>query len=254
MNGKGITLLAIAAVAIGTFALPGTVSLFGGQHTWYDLSESIEGASGRNNVPCEKCHADVAEEMTSGANGVHRDLTCAMCHRAPFTGYTYARGHYYIGSTEYAPTPGEEAHAASTVACMDCHGGTGDGGTNHWSDREYAGKCSKCHGPYDLTAGGFGLTPRSYDSGTKAAHKTFVLNAINNTDMEGANEACIACHTHIAVKINWTHRYSLEFNASFEDGLYPPTHFNVSDWKVNGTVNVTVYGNGSGGGSTSGWP
>ena len=87
-----------------------------------------------------------------------------------------------------------------------------------------------------------------------AAHKTFVLNAINNTDMEDANEACIACHTHIAVKINWTHAYSLEFNASFEEGLLPPTHFNVSDWKVNGTVNVTVYGNGSGGGSTSGWP
>ena len=50
--------------------------------------------------------------MNRGENGVHRDLTCAMCHKAPFTGYTYARGHYNIGSTNYDSTHGEEAHAA----------------------------------------------------------------------------------------------------------------------------------------------
>ncbi len=27
------------------------------------------------------CHADIEDEMTSGENDVHRDLTCAMCHR-----------------------------------------------------------------------------------------------------------------------------------------------------------------------------
>ena len=257
MNEKGITFLAIAVVTIGTFALPNTVSLFSGQHTWYDLGESVGGTSGVNNVPCEKCHADVAEEMTSGANGVHGSFTCAMCHRAPFTGYTYARGHYEHGGTK-PPRPGQEVHAASTVECMDCHDGAGDKGTNHWSDREYVGRCGVCHTPgwwYDATkisAGGFGLTSVPGDTGSNAAHKTFVLNAINNTDMEGANEACIACHTHIAVKINWTHAYSLEFNATYGLDL-PPTHFNVSEFNANGTANVTVYGNGTGGGSTSGW-
>lgn len=30
--------------------------------------------------------------MESGGNGVHRNLTCAMCHRAPFTDYIPMRG------------------------------------------------------------------------------------------------------------------------------------------------------------------
>ncbi len=218
MESKKIVLLTVAVIAIGIFALPSTVSLFSGQHSWYDLSESVGGTSGVNNVPCEKCHADIADEMMSGDNGVHKDLTCAMCHRTPFTDYTYALGHYYIGAPPaYAPTPGEEAHAASTVECMDCHGGAGDGGTNHWSDREYSEKCGNCHGPYDLAAGGFGLTPRSYGNGTKAAHKKFVLDAMNETLMDGANEACLACHTRVGVNITWTKRVHLDFTAS-EDG------------------------------------
>ncbi|MGB2841767.1 MAG: cytochrome c3 family protein [Halobacteriota archaeon] len=287
MDSKGMALMAIAVVAMGTFALPNTVSLFSGQHTWYDL-----GAKG-NDVPCEKCHADIAEEMDAGI-GPHTGETgygrfeCEYCHRvfpikhknASFVTYTYASGD---GT---GAEPGKEAHAASTVACMYCHSGSESGipwlipGTmKHGVSTPCTGchdslssyphafsftdpdDCLRCHANkttqkiyYVPPAGGFNLTTNSTDTGERAAHKTFVMNAISNPDMEDANEACIACHTHIAVKINWTHRYSLEFNASFEDGLYPPTHFNVSDWKVNGTVNVTVYGNGSGGGSTSGWP
>jgi len=47
-------------------------------------------------------------------------------------------------------------------------------------------------------------------------------------------------------------QYSLEFNVTPELEL-PPAHFNVSDITANGTYNATVYGNGSGVGSTSGW-
>ena len=227
MDSKRIALLTVAIVAIGIFALPGTVSLFSGQHSWYDLGASIEGASGRNNVPCEKCHQDIADEMISGENGVHRDLTCAMCHRAPFTGYTYARGHYNIESTNYDSTPGEEAHAASAIACMDCHGSK-DG--DHTSDREYVGWCYQtCHksgtGAYvpgtgykpDFIAGWFGLTPFNSDNGNEATHKKFVLDAMNESLMEGANEACIACHTKIGVNITWTKNEYMEFTA-IDDG------------------------------------
>ncbi|MGB3458134.1 MAG: hypothetical protein WBB08_02330 [Halobacteriota archaeon] len=221
MKSKGIALLMAAIVAIGIFALPNSVSLFSGQHTWYDLSKSVGGTSGVNSVPCEKCHAEIAEEMLSGDNGAHDDLTCAMCHRAPFTGYTYARGGYSVGAGGNPPTPGQEAHAASTVECMDCHGGAGDNGTHHWSDREYSGKCSNCHkgplGPDFITAGGFGLTPLSYDTGTKAAHEKFVLDSMNETLMDGANEACIACHTRIGVNITWTKNENLEFNATEDE-------------------------------------
>ncbi len=275
MNGKGISLLAIAVVAIGTFALPNTVSLFSGQHTWYDLSGQ------GNDVPCEKCHADIAEEMESGI-GPHMNetghgrLECGDCHRVfpivhkntSFATYTYA------SENGTGAQPGVEAHAASTVACMYCHSGNESGTfdttgcTCHLSPEGmfigHEGRykthedCDRCHHTvashqHVPPAGGFNLTTNETDTGEMAAHKTFVMNAISNPDMEDANEACIACHTHIAVKINWTHAYSLEFTALCEEGVYPPTHFNVSDWKVNGTVNVMVYGNGTGGGSTSGW-
>ena len=228
MKIQKIALMAIAVIAIGIFALPSTVSLFSGQHSWYDLGASIEGASGRNNVPCEKCHQDIADEMKSGENGVHRDLTCAMCHRAPFTGYTYARGHYEQGTLgTQPPRPGEEAHAASAIACMDCHGSK-DG--DHTSDREYVGWCYQtCHksgtGAYvpgtdykpDFIAGGFGLTPFNSDNGNEATHKQFVLNAMDDSLMEGANEACIACHTKIGVNITWTKNEYMEFTA-IDDG------------------------------------
>jgi hypothetical protein len=59
MDSKRIALLTVAICAIGIFALPGTVSIFSGQHSWYDLS------AGQNEVPCEKCHGDIADEMIS---------------------------------------------------------------------------------------------------------------------------------------------------------------------------------------------
>jgi len=59
-------LLAVAVVATGIFALPSTVSLFRGQHSWYELS-----ADG-NNVPCEKCHAGICDEMAS--TGAHVNI------------------------------------------------------------------------------------------------------------------------------------------------------------------------------------
>ncbi|RJS68587.1 hypothetical protein CW714_09855 [Methanophagales archaeon] len=218
MNSKKIALMAIAIVAIGIFALPSTVSLFSGQHTWYDLGE------GKNDVPCEKCHAEIKDEMMSSDNGVHRDLTCAMCHRAPFTGYGYARGHAgppYPGP----PLPGEEAHAASTVECMDCHDGKGDKGTIHYADPEYGGVCGKCHKGWGynstkLSASGFGLTPWAADTGEKAAHTKFVLDAMNETLMDGANEACIACHTRVGVNITWTKNENLEFTANENETGY----------------------------------
>jgi len=313
MNNRRLLLLAIAIVAVGVFALPSTVSLFSGQHRWYNLS------TGTNDVPCEKCHADVAEEMNTlagphtGETGYGR-LKCGYCHRtfkieegdtnpsdseAPNGGYdqypdvnlsleaqylyTYASGD---GS---GATPGKQSHAASTIPCMYCHSGgsqgiagnhdpfsskscvchgTDDGGDSYYyhGDRFYTGssdsdpgECIKCHGTGPVRdvppAGGFNLTANATDTGERAAHKTFVMNSISNIDMEDANEACIACHTSIPVKIRWTHGRSLEFNATYDKGLVlPPTHFNTSGYKANGTVEVTSYGNYSGGANTTKFP
>jgi len=218
-----IALLAGAIVAIGIFALPNTVSLFSGQHTWYDLS------AGGNDVPCEKCHSDIADEMDAfvgphtGETGDGR-FECGYCHR--MTGiYTYASG---IGT---ASTPGKEAHAASAIPCMDCH----SGGYVHGEDVAIE-DCVRCHDlvwPPEIDAGGFGFGGDP-DTGTKAAHLKFVLDAMNESLMEGANEACIACHTRIGVNITWTKNEYLDFHAS-EDAA---GNWSIPSFTAGGT-NVT---------------
>ena len=79
-----LVLVVTAVVAMGIFALPSTISLFAGQHAWYNISD------GGNEVPCEKCHADIAEEMEQigphgpgphmGETGYGR-FKCDYCHR-----------------------------------------------------------------------------------------------------------------------------------------------------------------------------
>jgi len=303
MRSGNMMLLAVAVVAVGIFALPSAISLFAGQHTWYNLT-------GNQSVPCEKCHADVAAEMGAligphtGETGFQR-MKCGFCHRTfPIEdkmiaepnkdiNETYKKYEYTYGSVGNAVTdvtPGKESHAASTVPCMYCHSGSEyghatrgypdygiphsiflpctrchkgvHGGVFYDSSDKETNECVMCHGNkmdnqvYEIPpAGGFGLTAEKNDTGELAAHKTFVMNAINDPKMEDANEACIACHTHIPVKINWTHRYSLEFSCVPTLDL-PPTHFTVKDWTLNGSYNITVYGwrNGTGNISEKGWP
>ncbi|MHC1603174.1 MAG: hypothetical protein ACXQTK_00495, partial [Candidatus Syntropharchaeales archaeon] len=158
-----LMLLAMGLVGVVLIVMPQTISLFAGEHTWYDLS------AGPNDLPCEKCHGDVYEEMMgmeplskklageSSSPHSYMDENCELCHRTcfkmtynsntgkyePSSGYTYARG-YDSGSE-----PGVEAHAASTIECMNCHGiykDSGDGNWNHWSYAEYSGRCYLCHG------------------------------------------------------------------------------------------------------------
>lgn len=84
MNTK-FTLAIIALVGIGVFALPSTMSLFAGQHSFYNID-----ATG-NQIPCQKCHGDVKAELGSNANtnpangpltaGPHAAFKCEYCHR-----------------------------------------------------------------------------------------------------------------------------------------------------------------------------
>ena len=274
---KRMIMLAIALLAISIFVLPVTLSLFSGQHCWYNLT------AGGNQVPCEKCHADVAEEMNALA-GPHTNETgygefkCEYCHRT-FDLNDYGQWHSqninqsifsnyyftYASGDDMDAQPGVEAHAASTVPCMYCHSGedvgnphpstftakscschgSADGGDPYYyhGDRFYTGsgenpgECVKCHktGPvtYVPPAGGFSLTTNATDTGSRAAHKTFVMNAISNPDMEDANEACIGCHTKIRVESNFNVTSSLMISVNDSYNL------SASYWNV---VNISPDG------------
>lgn len=280
-----VFLVLIALFATGFIFLPQAVNLFAGQHNWYNLA--VEQNMLSSDVNCQKCHADIAEEM-SIHKGPHTNETgygkmeCAQCHRVKLGTYRFAA----VGDNSSEVFPGEYAHAAATVACMDCHqyvdqhefdnytvGGNHrkkQGGDNPY----YFGpneNCRKCHAQGQNknkknssknkfmaipSAGGFGLTNGTGDNGSRAAHMSFVDSAVNNSALKDENEACIGCHTAAPVKINWSHATNLEFEVKF--GKFENSKWNVTGWQANGTANVTVWGNTTGSGTTNAngenWP
>jgi len=163
-------------------------------------------------------------------------------------------------------TPGTSYHAASLVSCMECHGGdkeTGAPGYEIESAEPYmhsgfllngegGGSCGDCHYSsashtpafeVKLAAGGFGLTGGE-DTGATEAHNPFVKtnDGINRFGYGASNGACIACHTHVAVDINFQKGYKLAFDAiESSTGQY-----SVGNFAAEGQVNVAIYGNGSG--------
>lgn len=125
MDGK-IVLLMIAVVAVGMFALPSTLALYSGQHTFLNGSE----------VSCDKCHGaasgvtwngGVAGEIANDTNTTHKTLDCGDCHDG--AGYTQ----------------GTDFHAATALGagCIVCHA-TGIGnvtlGTNVTAELQASGE------------------------------------------------------------------------------------------------------------------
>ncbi|RJS80832.1 hypothetical protein CW713_07060, partial [Methanophagales archaeon] len=190
MNSNKVVLVAIAIVAIGLFALPSSVSLFSGQHTWYNLNDQ------GNQLPCQKCHADIQAEMTSDGNGVHDHAPYigpgCKCHRVNDTRITTG-----VASGDDGYTPGTKSHAAETIACMICHeqgnqlaGYPFAGGFNQSAIEASAGKTTPYH--YNRSDG---------SGGEHAAHNQFIGQAIADDLMEDSNEACVSCHTRVGVNI-----------------------------------------------------
>jgi len=253
MNLSKVVLLGIVLLAIGALVLPSSLTLFAGEHYWYDLT----GSATSNEVPCQKCHADVFEELDqsnfhihwgSDPNGADQG-DCEACHRSNNT-ITYA----LVGSAYTDYTPGQQAHAASVVACMLCHQKDADLQTPGVSNAAYKGPWA---GGFNIS--GFGVSsPYVYsddvNTGFYEAHNAFVANAIKDDTLQDSNEACVACHTHVAVKINWTHARSIEFDIGLGEPITTdagPHNWVLSNWAVNGTANATVWGNTTGAATTT---
>lgn len=220
MSTKMILLILIVFFS-GIFALPSTLSLFAGQHVWYDLSAED------NQIPCVKCHADIADELEADQESPHAELfnvdvneACAACHRSDLTGYTYASGDGDAGQTV-----GEEVHAASTVACMVCH----EYGHNVSHSYPWAGGFRNFSGSaynYDGSQEGYG---------SKAAHDSFIRGAITESDLlEDSSEACIACHTttNVTFNFNMTTGATIVVNDSYTDthSYWNTTNITPSDY------------------------
>ncbi len=237
MNLSKLLLLAVIMTATGLVILPNTVSLFAGQHYWYNISGP------GNQIPCEKCHADVFEELSQCNFHIHwGDPTkadrqdCAACHRSNLSiQYALVSGSY----KNYQP--GKQAHAASVVACMLCH-------------QINASQASRVPGPY---AGGFNVTvfgvssPYNYSNSTYTgiceAHNAFVSYAIskanNSSLMMDSTEACLACHADVDVRMAFNISTGIDVYAKdVVLGYNPATGINESQVNVTG-VTITDFKN-----------
>lgn len=111
---KKTVLLTIALLAVGMYFLPATLSIFSGQHTFYN------GTS----VSCRKCHDDIYSEINPAGGGVQpphwsNGPGCIGCHRTG--GIVGGEFGMSIGYKETNVTANPNAHAAVTVECVFCH-------------------------------------------------------------------------------------------------------------------------------------
>ncbi len=204
-------LIGIGILAVGLLALPQTLALFVGQHNWYDTTTA------ENGVPCAKCHADVVQEINAGTSQVnvfHRTQTsdggCQACHMtAP---------QFETGVTQ---GPGGTFHAAAAPACLDCHDGVNGGGQSALEVK----------------------------TGADEVHKPFVNQAANDSAfLKAENEACISCHTHVAVDITWTKATNISLTAQ-EVTTSTGHSWIVGNYAATGTAVIKTNGDGGGNGT-----
>ncbi len=244
-----IVILLIAVIVVGLFAMPTTLSLFSGQHTFKNATEAASDDS------CRKCHEDVYEEYHSSANGVHWKRTaltpdaqfeCRECHDVTNISAKY------ISNTNIRA----DAHAATTVSCLACHSAAAGGSflTNPMhvlaKKTQYGvwdnGDCGQCHldaaspGPYPDA---FIILVNSTITGSNEAHTEFYYQSKypeNQTDiaLKEANTACIGCHTHSGINITWVRSVGYNLSADLTTG-----NWNMSFSLNQTTVNTTSAGN-----------
>lgn len=211
-------LLLIAVTAIGILVIPETISLFSGQHNFYDTMQN------GNQVPCEKCHSDVYNELSQPGtvNLVHKIMGCEQCHitAAPNSEGNFQRIQF---------------HAATTASCIDCHNSTLLYGTfDHSAAIPYmqSGQigCLTCHQNPQSLPGNFSAV--NIFTGSAEAHKYFANGAKNSLLLKDANEACISCHTHIKVNIVWTKVTTLSLDVGINNNKWNITNITGKDKNI----------------------
>lgn len=233
----------------------------GGGAAFLDMNGVI---SQTNAVATMGLYAEYLRPAYSGTTGEPLDTNASTRYAGldlgqvlGFTGSGRSARANLTNAGSKAVNPGTEYHAASLVSCMECHRGSEPLG--HYSRLTLNGsaECSNCHYGYsppyplgarwtELAAGGFGLTSDPEDTGTAEAHDEFTKNSnvagILRYKYNTSNAACVACHTHVAVDINFTKKYKIKLDAV---GTGTGT-WNVGGLGAEGGVQISVFGNQSG--------
>lgn len=200
-------ILYVALMAISLYAIPNTVSLFAGQHTFY---------SGMG-VQCSKCHSDVLAQLQTGNSyEKHRDAAGNINYTTylslggigyssgnitDYKGFNWTwNGNVWVNSSNMSETKnvsldtGGSAGIDGDEICMMCHNATLFGTETHTGIVVRACDDDRCHGnrngsynrPELFGKTSSGVTAAGYYMSKPNIHQPFYLIASNQSSRYGA--------------------------------------------------------------------
>ena len=147
----------------------------------------------------------------------HADVYYELAQSGPHESKPCTSCHIVVFTWDgYEVGGNKDIHAAALPACLDCHDGS-------------LGKDAR------------GILNAS----SLEAHVPFANQSKAFNLLKGSNEACISCHTHIAVDIHWEKAYKINFTA-VEQGTTGKHTWSIGNFTTEGRVYVTTYGNRTG--------
>ena len=238
MNKK--ILLYLAMMVVGVYAMPNTVALFAGQHSFYS------GAG----LSCDTCHSDVMAQLQSSAGNAYEKHRVAAGNYN-YTTYLTLGGKAYNGSaiTDYDDNVwnwtgnawqfgGEfknvslDTNTDGTIngaeICMLCHNATLTGSTAHTGIIVRVCDDDRCHGnrkyfnnsPQLFNKNSSNITAAGYYLSRTNVHEFFYLDSSNQSSRYWAGQpfgqtpgnandsfisrghwTCEGCHTEAVVNV-----------------------------------------------------
>ena len=219
------TILAIAIIGIGLFILPSTLSMFAGQHSWYDPKD--------RGIPCDKCHVLEKEELM-GSNGPHSTVYGGASERTYNSSANYNGTSGFVGGLVFwgGDDPNDRCYGCHQVGANFSASSPLNTTNTSWGDRNDSVHaavviyCVDCHSWVDDAL-----------NESLSAHNEFYydLNTTNSGLLKGGNSACIGCHTSVGVNISWTRKTNITFTANKSTGNWAMSDMNATGNETNFT-------------------
>lgn len=218
-------ILVVALIGIGLFVIPSTLSMFAGQHAWYNPSEK--------GIPCDKCHVLESEEL-KGSHGPHSTLYGGISKRIYNSSANYNGTSGFVGGSVFwgGDDPNSRCYGCHQVGANFSASSPLNVTNSSWGDKNDTSHaavviyCVDCHSWVDDAL-----------NESLSAHKEFYygLNTTNSGLLKGGNSACIGCHTSVEVNISWTRPTNITFTANKSTGNWAMSSMNATGIETNFT-------------------
>ena len=261
-SSRTMVLLLIAVLVLGIYVLPSATAKFAGSHTW-----EFNASTGVTGLKCGKCHVYIVSEINnSNAKALAGNAITAHLNASNATEYIGK------GKPLNFSGPGATWDATYDNVCWMCHVVEGGASVSGTHTRVTIRVCTDvdCHGNYNNQSDDGG-TVTSCDiwgedhcnvtgriNNTADAHRNFYYPLTRYTSPYGNENggqydygfvACLACHTHVGLDLNFTrpNKLSARFNLTAMTGSTQTSPWNITKLEVNtSSTNTTVGGKAPG--------